>query len=61
MTPFPQSYWLVDGLLCGGHYPGDVDAEQCRAKLQGVLDCGIRRVLSLTLPSLPYALVLSVL
>ena len=46
-TPFPQSYWLKEKILCGGQYPGDVDPEICRQKLQGLLDCGIRRVLSL--------------
>ena len=45
--PFPQSFWVSDGLLCAGSYPGDVDRATRDAKLRGLLDCGIRRVLSL--------------
>ncbi len=45
--PFPQSYWVVPGLLCAGHYPGaENDAERDR-KLAGLLDCGIQQVISL--------------
>ena len=49
MTPkhFPQSFWVRDGLLCAGCYPGDKDPTNRDAKLQGLLDHGIRRVLSL--------------
>lgn len=46
-TPFPQSFWIQDGLLCAGCYPGAPDSATRDAKLQGLLDCGIRRVLSL--------------
>jgi len=45
--PFLQSYWVHDGLLCAGQYPGDLNPATCDAKLQGLLDCGIRRVISL--------------
>ena len=45
--PFPQSFWVHDGLLCAGCYPGDPDPATRDAKLRGLLDCGIRRVLSL--------------
>lgn len=44
--PFPQSFWMGDG-LCAGSYPGDLDAAVRDAKLRGLLDCGIRRVISL--------------
>src|SRR6516165_2682471 len=45
--PFPQSFWVHEGLLCAGCYPGDQDPTMRDAKLRGLLDCGIRRVLSL--------------
>ncbi len=44
--PFPQSFWVCDG-LCAGCYPGDLDPSTRDAKLRGLLDCAIRRVLSL--------------
>jgi hypothetical protein len=46
-TPFPQSYWIRDGLLCAGHYPGDLNPRVRDSKLAGLLDCGIRRVVNL--------------
>jgi hypothetical protein len=45
--PFPQSYWVIEGLLCAGQYPGALDANERSAKLAGLLDCGIRRVINL--------------
>jgi protein-tyrosine phosphatase len=45
--PFPQCFWVHDGLLCAGCYPGDQDPAMRDAKLGGLLDCGIRRVVSL--------------
>jgi hypothetical protein len=45
--PFPQSYWVRAGLFCAGHYPGDRDGTQRIAKATGLLDAGIRRVISL--------------
>lgn len=51
MKPFPQSFWIHPGLLCAGAYPGAPDAATRDAKLQGLLDYGIRRVLSLMEPN----------
>src|SRR4051794_12498131 len=45
--PFPQCFWVHDGLLCAGCYPGDQDPATRDAKLRGLLDCGICRVVSL--------------
>ena len=45
--PFSQSFWVRDGLLCAGCYPGDQEPATRDAKLRGLLDCGVRRVLSL--------------
>lgn len=49
-TPFPQSFWVRDNLLCAGSYPGDLDERKRDAKLRGLLDCGIRRVIDLMDP-----------
>jgi hypothetical protein len=49
--PFPQSYWVSEGLLCVGCYPGDLDPQLCDIKLQGLLDCGIRRIVHLMEPA----------
>src|SRR5690349_16671283 len=45
--PFPQSYWVIDGNFCAGHYPGDRDEATRIAKAKGLLDVGIRRVINL--------------
>jgi hypothetical protein len=45
--PFPRSFWVRDGLLCAGCYPGDRDPTTRDAKLRGLLDCRIRCVLNL--------------
>ena len=49
--PFAQSYWVHDGLLCAGQYPGAPDAAGRDAKMAGLLDCGLRRVISLMEPT----------
>lgn len=49
--PFAQSFWVRDKLLCAGQYPGAVDPATRDEKLRGLLDCGIRRVLSLMEPN----------
>lgn len=45
--PFPQSYWVIEGRLCAGHYPGAMDPAERDEKLAGLLHCGIRRVINL--------------
>jgi hypothetical protein len=45
--PFIQSYWVREGLLCAGHYPGALDEQEHETKLRGLIDCGIRRVINL--------------
>ena len=44
--PFPRTYWVAPGLMAGC-YPGAADEERARHKLQGLLDAGIRYVISL--------------
>jgi len=46
-SPFPQSFWVHDGLLCAGCYPGDLDPAMRDSKLRGLIACGIRRVVTL--------------
>lgn len=46
-TPFEQSYWVRDNLLCAGHYPGALEQYERDAKLKGLLKCQIRRTISL--------------
>jgi hypothetical protein len=45
--PFPQSFWVEPGRLLAGQYPGDPNPSVRDAKLNALLDCGIRAVLSL--------------
>ncbi|MBK6757353.1 MAG: dual specificity protein phosphatase family protein [Moraxellaceae bacterium] len=45
--PFEQSFWVKEDMLCVGHYPCDRDKTATLATLNGLLDCGIRRVINL--------------
>lgn len=44
----PDSYWLVDGLLLAGEYPGTPTHTGTREKLAKFLDAGIRTFIDLT-------------
>ncbi len=44
--PFPRSYWVAPGLMAGG-YPGADDEQQAKKKLSGLLEAGIRHVITL--------------
>jgi protein-tyrosine phosphatase len=46
--PIPNSYWLADGELLAGGYPGSSDPASARAKLRAFLDAGIRSFIDLT-------------
>jgi polymorphic toxin system DSP-PTPase phosphatase-like protein len=46
--PIPDSYWLIDGLLLAGEYPGTSDPDATREKLAKFLDAGIRTFVDLT-------------
>ena len=48
IVPIPDSYWLVDGLLLAGEYPGTGDPRGTREKLARFLDAGIRTFIDLT-------------
>ena len=49
-APFPKSWWVEDGLLLAGCFPGDPDQGEARKKLQGLLDAGVRVFISLQEP-----------
>jgi hypothetical protein len=46
--PVPDSYWLIDGKLLAGEYPGTKSVSATRAKLTTFLDAGIRTFVDLT-------------
>ena len=45
--PFSHSYWVVEGRLLAGYYPGDLSVNQAYDKLRGLLNIGIRHVINL--------------
>jgi protein-tyrosine phosphatase len=46
--PIPDSYWLIDGMLLAGEYPGTYRDADTREKLTKFLDAGIRTFIDLT-------------
>ena len=46
-TPFKKSWWVVEGRLLAGCYPGDMDEAEAARKLSNLLDAGIRAVVCL--------------
>ena len=46
--PIHGSYWLIDGMVLAGPYPGAEDDEATRTKLAKILDAGIRTFIDLT-------------
>src|SRR3954470_9631666 len=46
--PIPDSYWVVDGVLLAGEYPGARDRADARRKLESFLNAGIRAFFDLT-------------
>ena len=45
--PFPRSYWVIPGKLMAGLFPGDIDPEKARPRMQALYDCGIRHMINL--------------
>ncbi len=45
--PFAGSYWVEPGRLLAGVYPGGVSPEATLENLGRLVDCGIRRIISL--------------
>ncbi len=46
--PHPNTYWVDPGRLLAGEYPGSLDPELARAKLQQFLDAGVTFFVDLT-------------
>ena len=40
--PTSSSYWVVDGLLLGGSYPGDHERKKHEQKIRALLDADVR-------------------
>jgi len=49
-APIRNAYWVVEGALLAGEYPGAVTEEEARAKLGAILDAGIRSFVDLMEP-----------
>ncbi|MCP4297352.1 MAG: hypothetical protein GY786_17250 [Proteobacteria bacterium] len=49
-VPFNRSYWVVPGKLLAGGYPGSEDPIEEERKLKGLIQSGIRHVISLLEP-----------
>jgi hypothetical protein len=47
IPPTASSYWVVPGRLLAGAYPGASDPEAHRAKVQALIDAGIRSFVNL--------------
>lgn len=47
LLPFPHSYWVVEGKLLAGQYPGSNDSEEARRKVKRLIEVGIRRAINL--------------
>jgi protein-tyrosine phosphatase len=45
--PFSRTYWVVEGVLMAGIYPGAPEEEEEHRKLSALLDCGIVTVINL--------------
>jgi len=48
--PFNRSYWVVPGKLLAGGYPGSENPVEEKRKLKGLIQVGIRHVISLMEP-----------
>ena len=62
--PFDRTYWVIPGKFMAGPFPGSHDPDEALPRLRALVQCGIRRVLSLVdaneiqksdPPFLPYA------
>jgi protein tyrosine/serine phosphatase len=47
-VPIPDSYWLLDGQLLAGEYPGHLNEDEAKKKLRKILAAGIRSFVDLT-------------
>ncbi len=49
-VPFNRSYWVVPGKLLAGYYPGSENPLEEEKNLKGLIQAGIRHVISLMEP-----------
>jgi hypothetical protein len=49
-VPFNRSYWVVPGKLLAGGYPGSEEPIEEERNLKGLIQAGIRHVISLMEP-----------
>ena len=47
VPPTPWSYWVVDGQLLAGAFPGAPDSETHRQKIKLLVDAGVRNIVNL--------------
>jgi hypothetical protein len=47
-TPFPDSYWVVDGKFLAGEYPSNRDDAKAVEKIRRLLGCGVNSIVDLT-------------
>lgn len=59
--PLDESYWVEPGRFLAGEYPGHLDPEQARRRLDGFLEADFDTFIDLTKPGevYPYAKILS--
>jgi hypothetical protein len=50
VVPLPGTYWLIEGRLLAGRYPGSYGREVTRARLERLIEAGIRSFIDLTQP-----------
>ena len=48
--PYLDSYWVIPDRFLAGAFPGDVDEEKARHKLQSLIHAGIDTIIDLTQP-----------
>ncbi|MHC4548618.1 MAG: protein-tyrosine phosphatase family protein [Planctomycetota bacterium] len=46
-VPLERAYWVEPGRLLAGAYPGDLNPDEARAKIQALLHAGIRTFINL--------------
>ena len=47
-VPFPNAYWVVDGLFLAGEHPAEIDGRITGERLSALLKAGIRTFVDLT-------------
>ena len=47
-APFEGSYWVIEGKLLAGPYPGSLDPSRMDKRLRSLLKCGVRQIIDLT-------------